>query len=102
MNHQDFKDIVFKKPAVIKKNVNTFEQTKEQKYEKETDILKHDTFKNHQILINARTSKNLTQKRLAAMINEKEDVIKMYESGKMKNPDNRVLQKLRNALNIKL
>lgn len=52
-------------------------------------------------LQSARLSKSLTQKALAAMINEKPTVVNDYEAGKAV-PNQQVIQKLNRALGIQL
>lgn len=102
MFHQDFDQIVFKKNKKLHNDQPKFEMSKKQKLLNENDVHALKTFgrENGKLLQMARLHSNLTQEQLANQINEKKNVINAYENGNVV-PDNKVLNKLRNKLNIK-
>lgn len=109
-SHQDFKEIILRNPSSQKqqhKNVSSQPSVVISKLQKQ--LLSDDdegpkikTFgkENGKILQNARTSRKMSQEQLANQINEKKNVINSYEVGNVV-PDNKILNKLRKALNIK-
>ena len=106
--HQDFKEIILVNPS-SKKNKIVPSQPSVVISKLEKQLLNDDeegpklkTFgkENGKLLQSARTAKRLTQEQLANQINEKKNVINMYEVGNIV-PDNKILNKLRKALNIK-
>ena len=103
-NHQDFKEIVLQKKVVPKntslQKVVVSKQHKELLQDDEIPKLKMFGRDNGKTLLNARTSRKLTQEQLAHQINEKKLVINQYETGNVV-PDNKILNKLRRVLNIK-
>jgi putative transcription factor len=101
MNHQDWKDVVFKKPEKKQKKPH-FEKSKIQKQLEEDDIPKLKNFgkDNGKLLQQARMIQKLTQEQLAKDINEQKNLINQYESGNI-IPDNKVVSKLQRKLNIK-
>ena len=73
------------------------------KLEEETEELSHKKL-DHNVSIRiqqARQAKGWTQKELAVKINEKQDVISSYETGKV-IPNNQILGKLERVLGVKL
>jgi len=73
------------------------------KLDDETEELGHKKL-DHNVALRiqqARQAKSMTQKELATKINEKQDVISGYESGKV-IPNNQILGKLERALGVKL
>lgn len=73
------------------------------KLDRETEELHHDKISLDvaRLIMQGRQAKNLTQKDLATKINEKQQVINEYESGKA-IPNNVVFGKLERALGMKL
>ena len=115
MEHQDWQPLVFKKN---KKEIEKMKKAKgedlvsvKKRTEKsklirnleEDDVTEVPIIKTElkQKITQARISKKLTQKQLATAINEKEDVIKSYESGKAV-PNNQILSKLSRVLGVRL
>lgn len=112
MCDQDWKPVVWKKkkPASAKEAAsrgysigvqkrNTHVTNKADKTE--IDTLPKVTKSQSMAIMNGRLSKKLTQKQLAAAMNEKSEVISKYESGKA-IANNQILQKFRRVLGIKL
>lgn len=56
----------------------------------------------HWLIIKERKARRLTRKQLALMINETEDVIKTIEYGRLPSNDFIIINKLQNALGIRL
>ena len=103
MSHQDWTDVVFKKPSKNKVTPH-FERSKEQKIETESEELTHKKVgvSLGKQIQNARIAKGFkTQKDLATAINVRPEVINSYECGKA-IPDNAIMQKLRRVLNTQL
>ena len=102
MNHQDFREIVFKKPTYQKGNELKYEISKVTKNLLSDDTSSAKTFgkDNGKILQQARTKANMTQENLANKLNVRKNVITEYECGTCV-PDNKILNKLRNIFNIK-
>jgi len=73
------------------------------KLDRETEELHHDhvTLDVAKLIMQGRQAKQFTQKDLAQKINEKQQVINEYESGRA-IPNNQVMGKLERALGIKL
>ena len=122
MSDQDWNDVVWRKnkssknsihndkdapaPITVKKyqqKNNNKPTTNMKKLEEDTENLAVERVSNDiKVEIQkARTAKKLTQKQLATMINERQDVIQSYENGKA-IPNQQVLNKLRRALGIRL
>lgn len=122
MSDQDWNDVVWRKnkssknsihndkdgpaPITVKKyqqKNNNKSTTNMKKLEEDTENLAVERVSNDiKVEIQkARTAKKLTQKQLATMINERQDVIQSYENGKA-IPNQQVLNKLRRALGIRL
>lgn len=101
MEHQDWKEVVFKKPQP-KKSHTLFEIPKKQKLLEQDDIPVLKTFgiDNGKLLQQARMGKKLTQEQLAKDINEQKNIINQYETGKI-IPDNKIVSKLQKKLNVK-
>ncbi|XP_013417324.1 endothelial differentiation-related factor 1 [Lingula anatina] len=73
------------------------------KLDRETEELHHEKVDRSmaQVIQQARQAKGLTQKDLATKINEKQQVVNEYESGKA-IPNQQVISKLERALGVKL
>lgn len=112
--HQDWNTIVFKKKKTYnntennnpKKNYNnssTKIDTNMKKIDNENENfnIKLVSFDLSKTIIKARQQKKMTQKELAAAINEKYDIISSYESGKA-IPNNHILNKMQKVLGVKL
>ena len=102
MFHQDFNQIVFIKNKRIQNDNPKIEVSKKQKLLNDNDVhtLKLFGKENGKLLQSARLNAKLTQEQLANQIHEKKNLINSYENGNIV-PDNKVLNKLRNKLNIK-
>ena len=107
MEHQDTTPIVWKK-GTNNKNNTTDRKIKNsgknmRKLEEENEELSHSKISTNikMEIQKARVGKKMSQKELANKINEKVEVIQSYENGKA-IPDNRILQKLRRVLGIRL
>lgn len=103
MNHQDFKEIMFRKKKQFEPKSH-YEKTISKRLDEEHDELKHNTVGVSMAnkIRNARLAKHfLTQKDLANHMNEPVDKIKSYENGKA-IPDHAMLQKLRRHLNVNI
>jgi putative transcription factor len=103
MDHnQDTTNIVWRKHTTEKKVENSSGK-KIIKLENENEELSHSKISSNvrMEIQKARVAKKMTQKELANKINEKVEVIQSYENGKA-IPDNRILQKLRRVLGIRL
>lgn len=103
MSHQDWNEVVFKKPSQNQVTPH-FERTKEQKVESESEELSHKKVgvSLGKQIQNARVTKGFkTQKDLANAINVRPEVINSYEGGKA-IPDNAIMQKLRRVLDTQL
>lgn len=106
--HQDFKEIIFKNKASSKnKSVSSqpsivISKVQRQLLNDDEEGPKLKTFgkENGKLLQSARTARKLTQEELANQINEKKNIINLYEVGNIV-PDNKILNKLRRILNIK-
>ena len=85
MEHQDWKDIVFKKTQNIQKPHNPEE------IKKETSMA----------IQKARQVKKITQKDLALLLNLSPKIINDYESGKA-IPDCKIIRKMEKVLCVKL
>lgn len=106
MQHQDWKEVIVKKPKKIDYTSNYSRQTSETVKLKLLDSIddvpqesKSNNFKfiGSQI-IQARTSKNLKQVDLAKLINKQSKDIQEFENGK-KRPDESTIVKLNKVLN---
>ena len=103
MFHQDFTEIVFRKNKRLPNDGPKIEVSKKQKILDDCNdvhALKLFGRENGKLLQSARLNAKLTQEQLANQIHEKKKVINSYENGNIV-PDNKVLNKLRNKLNIK-
>lgn len=105
MSHPDFKQIIFTKNTG-KKNENQGSKIVISKVDKELmndDVPQIKRFgrENGKIIQNARMAKKWTQDQLAQQINERKNVVNEYENGNVV-PDNKVVNKLRRVLNVKL
>lgn len=118
-NHQDWKEVVFKKKytkeeskqKAIKegniKSVRKFkgsdEAHKKRKLDEETETFKHEkvNLSVGKAIQKARMEKKLTQKELAMKLMVKTNVITDYENGKA-IPDNKLLSKMQRLLGVKL
>ena len=105
MQHQDWNTVILRNKTKQRENKqNTHpktENTKMNKIANDTENYKPTYFTNGKQLINARTSKNWTRQKLANEINENVNLLTKYEQNQI-IPDNRVLQKLRKCLNVRL
>ena len=102
--HQDFNQVVFKKPNVIDKQQKTSFITHEESINRtlENDELIEKpslSLELKQKIQKARISKNMTQKQLASALNIKSDVINKIEAGTQK-PDPKLLNQLKRILQI--
>jgi ribosome-binding protein aMBF1 (putative translation factor) len=106
MNYsQDFKEIVFKKDKPIKKTCPKIEVNKVIKQllddDDTTEPLKTFGKENGKILQNARTANKLTQEQVGNQINERKNIVNLYETGNVV-PDNRIVNKFRKLFNVKI
>lgn len=113
VNNPDFKQVILRKskPNTGENGCGSsngkvrVEITKHQRAlmsdDDDTPKLKYFGSENAKLLQSARLGKRMTQQQLANIINEKPQVINAYENGGKIVPDNRILQKMRRALNVK-
>lgn len=99
---QDWKEVILKNPQKKEKlETKSVNVPKYMKIEKETENLKHEKFKNSKTLMNARVAANMNQKELAKKACIPLNVLQNYEKGN-EIPDNKILQKLRGILKVKI
>ena len=102
MEHQDFRPIIWTKRNVISRTHNPAGTKVFRKLDGDDPEAPSKIEHNTKVKIQQGRSKmKMSQKQLAAKINEPVSVISSYESGKA-IPSKKVLHKIQNALGIKL
>ena len=107
MSHQDWEQVVFRKPVAHMKKDNpnkpklTDEQIRLQKVDKDDYIAPKISLKLSKRIQQARLANKLSQVQLAQKLNVKPSVINEYESGRAV-PNQQLMNKLDKALNTKL
>lgn len=103
MNHQDWKPIVLNKDnqKSTKKSGPSEDFIRMKKIENDEYVIPKVSVALQQQIRDARASKGMTQKDLAAQLNIKAAIINGYESGSIV-PDNKILQRMSRILGVQL
>jgi putative transcription factor len=102
MEHQDFKDVVFKKTQNIQRPPNPEGTAKFHKLNSDEPPVPEEMKKETCMAIQkARQAKKITQKDLAFLLNLQPKIINDYESGKA-IPDCKIIRKMEKVLCVKL
>ena len=108
MEHQDWTPVVFHKPKQETKKVSSSnsapvlsKKTKELMNSNEAGVLPKVSMEFRKIMQSARTSKKLSQKQLATMLQVPPKTIAEYENGKA-IPNNQFISKMEKVLQTKL
>jgi len=107
MEHQDWTPVVFHKPKQESKTVTSnklpvlSKKTKELMNSNEAGVLPKVSMEFRKIMQSARTSKKLSQKQLATMLQVPPKTIAEYENGKAM-PNNQFIAKMEKVLQTKL
>ena len=102
--HQDWNEVVLRKPVEIKKggNQSSHKSKSQQLLEGDDIVTPPKTNKELRLAIQqARLSKKLSQKELATRMNTTIQIISQYENGKAV-PNNAFISRLEKQLNVKL
>jgi len=103
MNHQDWNPIVLNKDTQksTKKSGPSEDFIRMKKIENDEYVIPKVSVALQQQIRDARASKGMTQKDLAAQLNVKAAIINGYESGSVV-PDNKMLQRMSRILGVQL